>query len=158
MLDQQILDRHHTSQVVQRVPGLVIPEHAAGSSDLVDDHFEPQFVRLVHHDEEEFIGRVLGERHLQGQQVIDFEICRIIGARHDQQHYDATSATAIRALVSFGLVIREITFEPPDDSVSLEGQHVRRDAIEEPAIVTDDDRTAWKSEEAVLESAQGVHV
>src|SRR5438105_1608164 len=43
-------------------------------------------------------------------------------------------------------------------AVALEGEHVRRDAVEEPAIVADDDDAAREREQAVLEGAQRVDV
>ena len=43
-------------------------------------------------------------------------------------------------------------------AVALEGQDVGRDAIEEPAVVTDDDRATGKIEQSVLEGPQGVDV
>src|SRR5689334_8135188 len=41
-----------------------------------------------------------------------------------------------------GLVVLEVALEPLDMAVALEGEHVGRDAVEEPAIVADDHRAA----------------
>jgi hypothetical protein len=43
-------------------------------------------------------------------------------------------------------------------AVVLEGEDVRGDAVEEPAIVRDDDRAAGEALEGLLERADGVHV
>src|SRR5215218_8193014 len=40
------------------------------------------------------------------------------------------------------LVLREVAFEPTNLAVTLEPEHVGRDAIEEPAVVADDHRAA----------------
>ena len=40
------------------------------------------------------------------------------------------------------LIVLEVAFEPFDMAVAFEGQDVRGDAIEEPAIVADDDGAA----------------
>ena len=61
------------------------------------------------------------------------------------------------ALLVF-FVIREIALEPLDMAIALEGQDVRRDAIEEPAIVADDDGAAGIILERLFERAQRVHV
>jgi hypothetical protein len=52
---------------------------------------------------------------------------------------DAVDAEA--ALFVF-LVIGEIPFEPFDVAVALEGEHMRRDAIQEEAVMRDDHRAA----------------
>ena len=41
-----------------------------------------------------------------------------------------------------GLVVLEVALEPLDVAVALERQNVRGDAVEEPAIVADDDGAA----------------
>jgi hypothetical protein len=43
-------------------------------------------------------------------------------------------------------------------AVALEGQDVRGDAVQEPAIVADDDGAAGEVEQGLLERAQRVHV
>ena len=47
------------------------------------------------------------------------------------------------ALLVF-LVVGKVAFEPFDVTVALEGQNVRREAVEEEAIMRDDDGAAWK--------------
>src|SRR3954453_14086124 len=56
------------------------------------------------------------------------------------------------------LVGLEVPLEPHDLRVALEGEHVRGDAVEEPAIVGDDHRAAREVEQRLLERAQGVDV
>src|ERR1700730_8155983 len=56
------------------------------------------------------------------------------------------------------LVILEIAFEPFDATVAFEGQNVRRDTVEEPAIVADDDGTTGKILQRLFQRAQRVHV
>ena len=60
--------------------------------------------------------------------------------------------------LAIGLVVLVVAFEPDDLAVALEGQHVRGDAIEEPAIVADDDGAAGEVEQRLLERAQRVDV
>src|SRR5438067_4346055 len=66
--------------------------------------------------------------------------------------FGAEAASAI------GFVILIVALEPFDLAVAFEGEHVGRDAIEEPAVVADDDGAARKVEERLLERAQRVHV
>ena len=61
-------------------------------------------------------------------------------------------------LAPVGLVLLVVSLEPDHAAVALEGQHVRRDAIEEPAVVADHHRTAGECEQRVLEGAQRVDV
>src|SRR5262245_65706556 len=56
------------------------------------------------------------------------------------------------------LVCLEVALEPGDLRITLEGQHVRRDAVQEPAVVRDDHRAAREREQRLLERAQGVDV
>ena len=56
------------------------------------------------------------------------------------------------------LVLGEVSAEEGDLAVALEGEHVGRDAVEEPAVVGDDDDTSGELIERVLERAQGVDV
>src|SRR5688572_8070111 len=56
------------------------------------------------------------------------------------------------------LVILEVAFEPFDVAVALESEDVRGDAVEEPAVVADDDGTAGIILERLLQRAQGVDV
>src|SRR5579864_5663073 len=44
------------------------------------------------------------------------------------------------------LVLGEVPVEPAHFRVALEGEHVRRDPVEEPPIVADDDRAAGEVE------------
>ena len=57
-----------------------------------------------------------------------------------------------------GLVVLIVAFEPHDAAVAFERQHVRRDAIEEPAVVADDDGAAGVVEQRLFERAQRVDV
>ena len=68
------------------------------------------------------------------------------------------SASAPSSLWRNGLVLGEVALEPAHDRVALEGEHVGRDAVEEPAIVADDHGAAGELLEAVLEGAQRVDV
>src|SRR5262245_65759394 len=61
-------------------------------------------------------------------------------------------------LLPISLVVLVVAFEPHDPALALEGEHVGRDAIEEPAVVADDDRAAREGQEGVLECAQRVDV
>src|SRR6516164_9207040 len=56
------------------------------------------------------------------------------------------------------LVLLEVAREPLDVAVALERQNVRGDAVEEPAIVADDDGAAGKILERLLERAQRIDV
>src|SRR6516225_3613082 len=56
------------------------------------------------------------------------------------------------------LVVLEVAREPLDVAVALERQNVRGDAVEEPAVVADDDGAAGKILERLLERAQRVDV
>src|SRR5450631_2320316 len=47
-----------------------------------------------------------------------------------------------------------VAFEPEDLRVALEGQDVRCDAVQEPAIVRDDDRATRERHQRILERAQ----
>src|SRR5258708_4122737 len=56
------------------------------------------------------------------------------------------------------LVVLEIPFEPFDTAVAFEGQNVGRDAVEEPAIVADDDGAAGEILQRLFERAQRIDV
>src|SRR4051812_32678731 len=56
------------------------------------------------------------------------------------------------------LVGLEVALEPRHLRVALEREHVRRDAVEEPAIVGDDHRAAGEAEQRLLERAERVDV
>src|SRR3954464_13751938 len=57
-----------------------------------------------------------------------------------------------------GLVVLVVPLEPDHLAVSLEGEHVRGDAVEEPAVVADHDRAAGEVEQRFLERTQRVDV
>src|SRR5947209_2065608 len=61
-----------------------------------------------------------------------------------------------RAFVLF--VVREVALEPDDAAVALEGEYVRCDAVEKPAVVADDDGAASEVFQSFFESAHRVHV
>src|SRR5688500_8899165 len=56
------------------------------------------------------------------------------------------------------LVIGEVALEPFHVAVAFEGENMRGDAVEEPAIVRDDDGAARVILERLFERAQGIHV
>jgi len=55
------------------------------------------------------------------------------------------------ATMAVGFVILVIPLEPHDLALSLEREHVRGDAVEEPAIVADDDNTARELQQGLFE-------
>src|SRR5690606_23831555 len=57
-----------------------------------------------------------------------------------------------------GEILGEVAFEPDDAAVALEREDVRRDAVEEPAVVRDDDGAAREIEQRLLERAQRLDV
>src|SRR4051794_23438762 len=56
------------------------------------------------------------------------------------------------------LICLEIALEPGDLRVTLEGEDVCGDAVEEPAVVRDDHGAAGERKERLLERAERVHV
>src|SRR6266568_6240487 len=56
------------------------------------------------------------------------------------------------------LVVLEVALEPFDMAVALEGEDVGRDAVEEPAIMADDDGAAGEILQRLFECAQRVDV
>src|SRR5205085_8795452 len=56
------------------------------------------------------------------------------------------------------LVFAEVSVEPEDLRIAFEREDVRRDAIEEPAVVRDDDRAAGEVLERLFERAHRVHI
>ena len=56
------------------------------------------------------------------------------------------------------LVVGEVALEPLDMRVALEGQDVRGDAVQEEAVVRDDDGAAGVVGERVFQRAQGLDV
>ena len=64
-----------------------------------------------------------------------------------------------QAFVAVLLVLAVIAVEPDHLTVTLEGQDVGRDAVEEPAIVADHDRAAGELEQRIGEvEAQDEHL
>ena len=55
-------------------------------------------------------------------------------------------------------VVLVVPLEPLHVAVPLEGEHVRRDAIEEPAIVADHHRAARVVQQRFFERPQRIHV
>ena len=68
------------------------------------------------------------------------------------------SAAVPELAVAELLVLGEVALEPADLAVALEREHVRRDPVEEPAIVADDDGAAGERLEAGLERPERVDV
>src|SRR5690242_19663014 len=62
------------------------------------------------------------------------------------------------AALQVGLVVGVVALEPDDLAVALEGEHVRRDPVEEPAVVADDHGAAGEVEQRLLERAERVDV
>ena len=60
--------------------------------------------------------------------------------------------------LSIGLVGGVVAFEPDDPTLSFKGEDVRRDPIEEPAVVTNDDRAASEVLESLFERPHGVDI
>src|SRR5688572_20098122 len=75
--------------------------------------------------------------------------------RTDRLVLDAVRLVRVgaEAALAVGFVVLEVAFEPLDVRVAFESEDVRRDAIEEPAIVADHDGAARELFEAVLERA-----
>src|ERR1700712_5532836 len=59
-------------------------------------------------------------------------------------------------LVAEALVGLEVALEPAHLRVALEGEHVRGDAVEEPAIVGDDHRAPGEAEQRLFQRTQRV--
>ena len=51
-----------------------------------------------------------------------------------------------------------VALEPLDVAIAFKGKYVRRYAIQEPTIMTDNDSTAGKTQESLLEGAQSIDV
>src|SRR5947208_3354206 len=56
------------------------------------------------------------------------------------------------------LIVLEIALEPFHMALALEGQDMRRNAVEEPAVVTDDDRAAGEILQGLFQRAQRIDV
>src|SRR3954451_23398613 len=63
-----------------------------------------------------------------------------------------------KASMPICLVVLVVAFEPDHLAVTLEREHVGRNAVEEPPIVADDDRTAAKRQQRLLERAKRVDI
>src|SRR5438477_8370313 len=74
--------------------------------------------------------------------------------------FDAVRLISFGAEPAFAIdfVILIIPFEPHDLAVALEGEHVRRDAVEEPAVVCDDQGAACEAQQRLLEGPQRVDI
>src|SRR5215216_7537285 len=72
---------------------------------------------------------------------------------HQRLVLDAMRLVGVGAepAMAVGLVVLVVALEPFDVAVALEGQHVRGDAVEEPAIVADDDGAAGEIDQRLLE-------
>src|SRR5262245_43215852 len=67
---------------------------------------------------------------------------------HERAVLDAVRLPVRPVLLAHLLLVRlVVTFEPSHLAVSFEHEHVRRDAVEEPAIVADDDDTTREVEQ-----------
>src|SRR5687768_17305286 len=62
------------------------------------------------------------------------------------------------ALLLVGLVLLVVAVEEHRVRVALEGEDMGRDAVEEPAVVRDDQHAAGEFEQRLLERAQGLDV
>src|SRR5918993_1770681 len=63
-----------------------------------------------------------------------------------------------KAAFAVSLVVLVVPFIPDHLAVALEGEHVRGDAVEEPAVVADHHRAPGEVQERLFERAQGVDV
>src|SRR5580658_687102 len=63
-----------------------------------------------------------------------------------------------KAAMAVGFVIGVVALEPHDLAVALEGDHMRGDAVEEPAVMGDDDGASGKLEERLFERAQRIDI
>src|SRR5688500_6625691 len=72
---------------------------------------------------------------------------------------DAMRLPVLAVLLAHELFIGVVVaFEPAHAAVALEDQEVRRDAVEEPAVVADNDDATREVEDRLLERAQRVDV
>src|SRR5262245_6666619 len=60
--------------------------------------------------------------------------------------------------LAVGFVLRVVPVEPDDSAFALEGQDVRGDAVQEPAVVADDDGASGEVLQRLFERAHRVHV
>ncbi len=59
---------------------------------------------------------------------------------------------------TISVILGVVAFVPEDIGVALEGQDVGTDAVQEPAIMTDDDQAAAELHEGIFEGAQGIDI
>src|SRR6266571_5627404 len=87
-------------------------------------------------------------------------ICRHSSVSGKRAVLDAVRLIGFRAeaLLPVGFVIAEVAFEPPRFGVPFERQHVRRDAIEEPPVVTDHHDASREGKQAFFEGPERVDV
>src|SRR5580704_2801932 len=85
---------------------------------------------------------------------------RTVSVAHQRLVAEAVGLICVdpQPLLAILLVVAEIPLPPADLGLSLEGQHVGGDAVEEPAVVADDHRAPRKSEQCILEGTEGVDV
>src|SRR5207253_1675702 len=83
-----------------------------------------------------------------------------VSSRAQAAVFDAVRPLGLGAepAAAVGLVVLVVALEPDDAALALEGEDVGGDAVEEPAVVADDDRAAREVDERVLERAQRVDV
>ena len=86
--------------------------------------------------------------------------CELPGSSRQLPVFDAVRLVrrGAQAPVPVGFVILVVALEPHHLAFPFEGQHVRRDAIEEPPIVADDDDAPGELQERLLERAQRIDV
>ena len=70
------------------------------------------------------------------------------------RHLGLSSQTCFAIL----FVVRIVTFEPNNFTVAFERQHVRRNPIEKPTIVRDNDNATGKTLQGLFQRTQGVYV
>src|SRR4029077_17624141 len=94
-----------------------------------------------------------GSRSLRGnsaERLSDGEPLVLDAVRH--VGVDAEAALPVR------FVFLVVAFEPDRLTLALEGEDVRGDPVEEPAVVADHDRAAAELEQRLFEGPQRVHV
>src|SRR5688572_7471627 len=73
---------------------------------------------------------------------------------------DPVRRVRVRAETTFAIrfVVLVVAFEPHHAAVALEGEHVRGDAVQEPAVVADDDGAPGVVQQRFFERAQRIDV
>src|SRR5579883_3168285 len=86
--------------------------------------------------------------------------CRPMSLPHQRLVLDPVRLVGVgaEAAVAVGLVVLVVALEPFDVAVAFERQHVGGDAVEEPAIVTDDHRAAGEVGQRLFQGAQRVDI